>query len=182
MNPLNLFPFLTDFLSQPVRFAYREALNSFRDAINQLAAYVLTLTPGRQYVGTSTSNVVMGVGDKNFVIVESSRAWITGTPLRFTDTTAPATRFMTGVVKTYDPVTGALVATIAAITGAGTLATWSISVDPGGAIVSLSSIDRGAVPVNKYLYVGPAGNVTGVDLPDAAVQANYAVSQLMGGM
>lgn len=128
---------------------------AFDAVVDLVASSLLTLALGQQYVGTSASSVAIGTGNSTFTIIEANRAWIAGTPLRFANTAAPASQFMRGIVSSYNPTTGVLVAAIFGFTGTGTVATWSISVE---------SVQED------------------FDFSQLAVKANFAVSQLLGGM
>lgn len=95
-------------------------LSIFIDALNaQGALYGVAL------IGTSTSSVTVGTGDKTLT-VETGLAMVPGAEVFIANTATPSNR-MLGTVKTYDTDTGEIVVTVSSVGGSGTFAAWTVA-------------------------------------------------------
>jgi hypothetical protein len=83
---------------------------------------------GNLYSTTSTSSTVIGTGSKTFT-VESSKPYQVGTPLRITDSAAPSTNWMDGIVTAYSGTT--LTVDVVSYAGSGTKTSWNINIGGG---------------------------------------------------
>ena len=94
----------------------------------------------QQLKATSTTSNTPGLGDKSFTI-ETSKAFVIGMYLSITSSGASVNR-MSGLVKSYNPATGALVVTVDASTGSAARTDWVIGVagTPGASVLGLPSI------------------------------------------
>ena len=94
----------------------------------------------QQLKATSTTSNTPGLGDKSFTI-ETSKAFVIGMYLSITSSGASVNR-MSGLVKSYNPTTGALVVTVDASTGSAARTDWVIGVagTPGASVLGLPSI------------------------------------------
>jgi len=93
---------------------------------------------GNLYSTTSTTSNSIGTGSKTFT-VESSKPYQVGTPLRITDSAAPTTNWMDGIVTAYSGTT--LTVSSVSYAGSGTKTSWNINI--GGGAVSYT----GTLPV-----------------------------------
>lgn len=114
----------------------------------------LNITGGLKSI--STSSVVLGSGAKSLTI-EVAKGFVPGQPVNVALSTDAANFYMTGLVTSYDVVSGALVVEISGVVGAGTFSDWTISL--GGA-----QGPQGVVgPVGPVGPVGAAGNMDGAN-------------------
>lgn len=90
-------------------------INAFANALNNYSTST-----------TSTSNVTIGTGIKNFV-VDLNKGFLPGNQLTLADSAAPADNLMFGTVVSYVPATGALSMKVKKFIGSGTKASWVIA-------------------------------------------------------
>ena len=106
----------------------------------------------QQLKATSTTSNTPGLGDKSFTI-ETSKAFVIGMYLSITSSGASANR-MSGLVKSYNPTTGALVVTVDAFTGSTARTDWAIGVAVKSAELaapySSVSANTNATAFNRY--------------------------------
>lgn len=106
----------------------------------------------QQLKATSTTSNTPGLGDKSFTI-ETSKAFVIGMYLSITSSGASANR-MSGLVKSYNPTTGALVVTVDAFTGSTARADWVIGIAVKSAELaapySSVSANTNATAFNRY--------------------------------
>jgi hypothetical protein len=128
------------------------ATNAKTSATSAAASALTAINaPGTSSVST-TSNSLASSGDKTFT-VEAGKAWVPGQYVRAARTSAPATSYMSGIVKTYSGTT--LVITMDSSSGAGGPFTdWTIS-------LSASASTAGLVPTSRQVLTG--GIATGGD-------------------
>lgn len=75
------------------------------------------------FTGNSTSSVAIGTGTKNFT-VETGLSFVAGQSVI---ASYDGSNYMTGSITSYDSGTGALVLSISDVTGSGTYAVWTIT-------------------------------------------------------
>ena len=106
----------------------------------------------QQLKATSTTSNTPGLGDKSFTI-ETSKAFVIGMYLSITSSGASANR-MSGLVKSYNPTTGALVVTVDAFTGSTARTDWAIGVAVKSAELATPyysvSVNTNATAFNRY--------------------------------
>ena len=106
----------------------------------------------QQLKATSTTSNTPGLGDKSFTI-ETSKAFVIGMYLSITSSGASANR-MSGLVKSYNPTTGALVVTVDAFTGSTARTDWAIGVAVKSAELATPyysvSANTNATAFNRY--------------------------------
>lgn len=78
---------------------------------------------GDRYSTTSSSSLAIGLGTQNLTVA-TGLAYSVSQPVVIANS---ATDFMTGLILSYDPATGAMSADIDSITGSGTYASWSVN-------------------------------------------------------
>lgn len=112
------------------------------------------------YNATSTTSLTIGTGSKSLTI-ETGKGYVAGQAVLIVSTAGP-TNFMTGQVTSYNSGTGALVVSVTATGGSGTVAAWTISVtalSAGGgvspdSIVTLTSGTSWTCPAGVTKLVG----------------------------
>lgn len=137
--------------------AFSQAMPAFRDWLGSLGLGAFN--------ATSATNVVVGLGVKNFV-VEAGKAFIKGQFLIAADDADPGTNFMVGSVNSYDVVTGALQLNVLKKNGAGAISDW---------IISVTAVDGLTHPVGT-IYTGLTEPTDGTWLPPDGspyLQASY---------
>lgn len=82
--------------------------------------------PTAKVVSLSGTSATIATGDLSFT-VDPGLGWIVGTRLRGTDNDDP-TNWIEGVVKSYDPLSGAVTITVDSTVGSGTISNWSIGI------------------------------------------------------
>ena len=106
----------------------------------------------QQLKATSTTSNTPGLGDKSFTI-ETSKAFVIGMYLSITSSGASVNR-MSGLVKSYNPATGALVVTIDAYTGSTARTDWVIGIAVKSAELATPyysvSANTNATAFNRY--------------------------------
>jgi collagen type VII alpha len=80
---------------------------------------------GDRYATTSTTSLLIGTGAKTLT-VESSLAYTVGQDIIIANT---ASRYMTGVVSSYNTNTGVLIASISGTLGSGTYTSWTVNLN-----------------------------------------------------
>ena len=75
-------------------------------------------------VGTSTTSLAIGTGNKTFTIAQTNRGWGVGARLRASSTATPSV-FMEGVVTAYSG--SSLTLSVDLVSGSGTVANWTIN-------------------------------------------------------
>lgn len=135
--------------------AYLNALNRVISDQKLLYAAFLLTQVGANATATSTSSITVGTGAKTFTIVQGSRAWAPGMPIRISRTSDPTGKVMRGTVATYDAdVDPHLVGvTVTAATGGGTgpYTDWSLCPDPTGGQVAADTLLVGAFAAAAFL-------------------------------
>ena len=86
------------------------------------------------WTATSATSLLIAVASKVFTLAEIDRAFTIGSPIKASSTANP-NNYMTGVVTAYSGTT--LTVDVTAIGGSGTLAAWSITVTPVGALTDI---------------------------------------------
>lgn len=128
------------------------------------------------FTSTSATSRTLGVGSKALTI-DAGKAFKTGQSIRAT-ATADATQWLFGTVTTYDADTGALVIDVATFGGAGTVASWNVSISGPQGIAGytiLSGADAPAADLGRdgdfyfrpstFAFYGPkAGGAWGAPL------------------
>ena len=134
-----------------------EASASAVDASNSATAAATSATNAeifatQQLKATSTTSNTPGLGDKSFTI-ETSKAFVIGMYLSITSSGASVNR-MSGLVKSYNPATGALVVTIDAYTGSTARTDWVIGIAVKSAELATPyysvSANTNATAFNRY--------------------------------
>ena len=97
------------------------------------AAISATTAPGTQ--ATSTTSLAVGTGSKSLTI-QTGKAYSVGQSVIIADTTMPSTNWMFGQITSYNSGTGALVVDVTQTLGAGTVATWTISIGASPSVTS----------------------------------------------
>lgn len=95
-------------------------INETTAEINTDIGFALT-----SVIGTSTTSVAIGTGSKSFS-TQAGLSFAVGMDVKVANTANPA-NYMTGVVSAYNSGTGALVVSVAATGGSGTLAAWTLT-------------------------------------------------------
>lgn len=98
-------------------------LNKFIADYNQLASIL-----SGAITGTSATSLTISTGIKNF-ITQANLNLVPGYPMRAANIASPG-NYMDGFVISYNKTTGALQASIDAVSGSGTVANWQIMVLP----------------------------------------------------
>lgn len=107
------------------------------------------------FTGTSsTSLTIVDTGVISFT-TQANLSLVAGTPVRLAFVSDP-TQFMDGITRTYNKTTGAATLTVLAKSGAGTYASWSVSIIPNG--TGLASLDT-----NKFTGQQVFANLVSVD-------------------
>lgn len=132
-------------------------------------------------VGTSISNVAIGIGAKVFNIVETDRGWGVGARLRVSSDASPTTAFMEGVVASY--AANVLTLTVDIAQGAGSHSDWTINLagQVGTAAATVRMVTAaGAVTVANadevILLNKAAGAATNVNFPKASDYTGNGIS------
>ena len=106
----------------------------------------------QQLKATSTTSNTPGLGDKSFTI-ETGKAFVIGMYLSITSSGASVNR-MSGLVKSYNPATGALVVTVDAFTGSTARTDWVIGIAVKSAELATPyysvSANTNATAFNRY--------------------------------
>jgi hypothetical protein len=102
--------------------------NTHVDEMNTVIADI-NATIQNLWVGTSTTSVTIGTGEKTFTVAEDNLAFGAGSYLRIADASDPSSNYMIGVVTSYDKDTKELVVYVADTTGSGTISDWSITLE-----------------------------------------------------
>ena len=106
----------------------------------------------QQLKATSTTSNTPGLGDKSFTI-ETGKAFVIGMYLSITSSGASVNR-MSGLVKSYNPATGALVVTVDASTGSTARTDWVIGIAVKSAELATPyyavSANTNATAFNRY--------------------------------
>ena len=127
------------------------------DASNSATAAATSATNAeifatQQLKATSTTSNTPGLGDKSFTI-EISKPFVIGMYLSITSSGASVNR-MSGLVKSYNPATGALVVTVDASTGSAARTDWviGIAVKSTEGVTQYSSVsaNTNATAFNRY--------------------------------
>lgn len=159
--------------------------DSFWTVLRLIEAPGVPGTPGSAaVVGTSLSNVAIGLGPKTFTIVEDDRAWGTGARLRISSDANPGTHWMEGVVTDYDSGTDTLDIDIDLIgAGSGSRADWTINIagqEGTGALGIREVTAAGAVTVGVddeiILMNKIVGAATNLNFPAAATYIGQGIS------
>lgn len=135
--------------STAMRAFHEWEATELQDSINAYESTRLLST-----TATSTSSVLIGTGDKTF-IVASGLGFVAGQSVNVVSTANPANS-MTGFVKTYSSTT--LVVTVLSITGSGTLASWAIALGLSG----------GGATLGTNTFTGVQNYAQGADIASAA--------------
>jgi len=188
----NLFPMFGDLVvesASKVAAAEAKAAAAANQAAIAKAQADIAITAAASTVtgpgttGSSTTNMTVGLGTKNFVI-QPGKTWYRGMPLSIAASTSPRDA-MYGTLDSYDPVTGAMVARVTNIATAVAgvflnAADWTISLVgmpgvtgvlnefKGTPIASAAVIDLSAADGNYLHLTGSAGPVTSVVVPQGA--------------
>lgn len=129
----------------------------------QLPAFAAALDPEIErlnavgygsYNASSTTSLTIGTGSKSLT-VETGKGYVAGQAVLIVSTAGP-TNYMAGQVTSYNSGTGALVVSVTATGGSGTVAAWTVSVTAlaGGGGVSPDSI---VVLTSGTSWTCPAG-------------------------
>ena len=106
----------------------------------------------QQLKAASTTSNTPGLGDKSFTI-ETGKAFVIGMYLSITSSGASVNR-MSGLVKSYNPATGALVVTVDAFTGSTARTDWVIGIAVKSAELATPyysvSANTNATAFNRY--------------------------------
>lgn len=103
------------------------------------AAQAAVNSPGA--IATSTTSLVLGSGDKVFVLVESGKDFAVGQYIVASSLANPMVNYLKGRVKAYDKPSKTLTMGDVTASGAGTYADWSIAVGVGPNIVPRVAYD-----------------------------------------
>jgi hypothetical protein len=122
--------------------------------------------------GGSTSAVLVGVGNKSFVM-QPGKNFLKGMWVTLARTSAASTIWMNGPLDSYDPVTGASTAVMTRAQGTGTFTDWTV------ALSSPASPATGGAQVNgpgaltttslRYQEIQPSGPGDGFTVPSSVV-------------
>jgi hypothetical protein len=140
------------------------------------------------FTATSSTSMEITVGEKSLEI-SLGRSFVPGTPARVAYKTDP-TKYIDGITKSYDPVTGDFVFDGVTPNGAGTFTDWSISIIPSSAgglaslftnkftglqsfaneatVASATTLDLTAAGSNQIKLTG-AVDIVNVTMPQGAV-------------
>lgn len=127
-----------------------ESLDAVNLAVDQAQIYAgqaaasATGAPGTN--STSSTSLTIGSGNKSLT-VGVSKLYVAGMTVAIASTASP-NNSMSGIVQSYDNVTGALVVTINTISGSGTFAAWTISLS---AITAPAQVIRSTRTANTIL-------------------------------
>lgn len=131
--------------------------------VTQANALEATLT-AVPHQGTATDSLTIGTGSKSLT-TQAGKAWAVGSWLYIINSAAIA-NYMVGQITAHNSGTGALTVNVTTTGGAGTAATWAISLaTPPGAVSGLSGGTAGVVPyqsgvgVTGFTAAGTAGQV-----------------------
>ena len=116
-------------------------------------ALVQQVLANSSFIGTSSSSVAIGTGDKTFT-TQSGKGWAPGMLLLAVDTTAPTTNSIFGTVKSYSGTTLVITVPSGGTAGSGTPTSWSI--------VPKSGVMDGPTTSTDYtfaLFNGASGKV-----------------------
>jgi len=123
ITPLPAVPLRSD---APATFVAKA--DDFLGALNLFATEVdavgVALTLGATN-STSTTSLLIGLGSKSLT-VQTGKSYVVGMTVKIAST-ATGVDWMLGDITSYTSGTGALVVTVAGISGSGTLAAWTIS-------------------------------------------------------
>jgi hypothetical protein len=111
-------------------FAFLDAFPTLQSEINAWAAALPSAITGTDFSATSTTSLTIGTGSQSLT-VQTGKQFQIGQPVRIAYTTTPA-NYMDGQVTAYNSSTGAMTVNVTAVGGAGTQASWTISLVPGG--------------------------------------------------
>ncbi|MBB6191204.1 hypothetical protein FHS51_001426 [Sphingobium wenxiniae] len=103
-------------------------MNAFGEAVEEAAQ-------ATNYNATSSSSVAIGTGSKSFT-ASTGRLLKAGQFVSIASASGPGNA-MLGTVISYDPVTGALVVNVTAVTGSGTFDSWMIALSVNPAVLSV---------------------------------------------
>lgn len=157
--------------ADPANFAARG--DAFLGALPQMVTEINAdlLNIAGTYNGTSTTSVTLGTGDKSFT-TQTGLAFQPGQPVVAASTTTPTNNGV-GIVKSYNSGTGALVITVSAISGSGTIAAWTISLLPS----TTASVMRGQLGGLTLSTAGSSATF-GIAAGQAADSANSVLMNL----
>lgn len=136
---------------------------------------------GNRFKTTSTTSLALSTGTKTFT-VETGLAYI---PAQTVVIANNSTRFMSGIVNSYDPGTGQMVVVVDSATGSGTFNSWNVNLQgiqgpagptgTTGATGSTGATGPGGAtgPAGPAGATGPAG-AAGAQGPAGATGANGA--------
>jgi hypothetical protein len=144
------FPAAGDPNFSSLAYASFQATKQAVDDLNQVgAAYALSTNT------TSTTSNTIGTGDKSFT-VQTNLGYVIGMTIRAASTATPINN-ITGLVKSYNKTTGALVITVdtGGDSGSGTFTAWTIS------LAAVGANSAGDISVT------PAGNIAASNVQDA---------------
>jgi hypothetical protein len=80
---------------------------------------------GLLFISTSSTSLTVGTGSRSLTI-GAGKGFVAGQPVLVASTPTP-TIYMYGLVTSYNSATGALVVTVSAASGSGTLSAWTVS-------------------------------------------------------
>jgi len=127
---------------------YNASVTALNDVVDDLDAKIAMAG----FAATSTTSVAIGTGSKSWTI-QTGLSYVTSS---FIKARYDATNWMWGEVASYNSATGALVVTVAQVTGSGTYAAWSFSLaEPIGARPDLSTGATVAVGTSNSEFVSP---------------------------
>lgn len=123
---------------------------------------------------TSVTSTTIGTGAKNLTI-SAGRAFKAGDFINIASSAAPQTNRMWGTVTSYNFGSGALVANITGVAGAGTFASWLISI--GGCqsafgTTGIVAVDNGGTGFPASTFA-PASAFLGINSPAMHMQEIY---------
>jgi hypothetical protein len=121
---------------------------------------------GDRYSTSSTTSLTIGLGPQSLT-VGTGLAWTITQPLIIANSPI---NFMTGTVTSYDPVTGAMVANIDVIGGAGTYTDWKVNLTGAAGVVGATGSTGSTGPQG----LSGAAGATGPQGPSGAAGATGA--------
>jgi hypothetical protein len=112
---------------QPKVAAFLAALVSLVPQLNAAITWLNDIVAGAGFTATSTTSLSIGTGSKTWT-VQANRSFLPGAYITAADSANPTTKYMSGVVTSYNASTGALAVTVDDTAGSGTVASWNISI------------------------------------------------------
>jgi len=107
---------------------------------------------------TSTSTITPVIGDNAFTLVEAGKAFTVGQFVTVADTTLLNDNYFVGVVKTFNPTTGAITVTSKTVVGGTTASNWAITAS------AASKGERFVSPVQTFVALGNISGTVNIDL------------------